>query len=262
MAAAYVRLEREGLVEIRARSGIYLAGEPQPTADGQLHRLRRQWLEQVYNGGLAVGLDSGQILRIGAIVAEVERSRIPVLVSDAAEGVSIAEELRRRMGINAEVVTQPAGEEIDTASFSTAAIAICTPWHAPTIARVAPQCISVPVTLSSDVFKLLQAGDGGLTLLVAADDAQCEKIRVALNYFGKDVLARTVLLPAERVEPDTFERFPFRKVVLWPGARLSGRAPETVRVHVPEQLIAQEMLDALRRAILDVALRRFTTAAT
>ena len=257
-----MRLEREGLVEIRARSGIYLAGEAQPTADGQLHRLRRQWLEQVYNGGMAVGLDSGQILRIGAIVAEVERSRSPVLVSDAAEGVSIAEELHRRMGIRAEVVTHPDGEEIAPSIFSAASIAICTPWHVSAIARVAPQCISVPVTLSSEVFKLLQADDGGLTLLVAADNAQCEKIRVALNYFGKDVLARTVLLPGERVEPDTFERFPFRKVVLWPGARLNGRAPETVGVHVPEQLIGQEMLDALRRAILDVALRRFTATAS
>ena len=98
--------------------------------------------------------------------------------------------------------------------------------------------------------------------MVAADDVQCEKIRVALHYFGKDVLARTVLLPADRVEEATFERFPFGKVVLWPGARMRTHPPEAVRVHVPEQLIAQEMLDALRRAILDVALRRFTAAGT
>ena len=54
---------------------------------------------------------------------------------------------------------------------------------------------------------------------------------------------------------------PFRKVVLWPGARLRVHPPERVPVHVPDQLIAQEMLDALRRAILDVALRRFAASA-
>ena len=80
---------------------------------------------------------------------------------------------------------------------------------------------------------------------------------MALDYFGRELMSRTVLLSADRVEAGTFERFPFRKVVLWPGARLKVATPDRVPVHVPDQLVAQEMLDALRRAILDVALRRF-----
>src|SRR5690606_4633420 len=47
-AAAYRRLQEEGLVRVRARSGVYLWAPLLPDPPGPLDRLHRQWLEHTY----------------------------------------------------------------------------------------------------------------------------------------------------------------------------------------------------------------------
>jgi GntR family transcriptional regulator len=70
-ASAYRRLQKEGLVQVRARSGVFAATPPLPTP-GPLDQLYRQWLHNTYRGASALGLDTRIILRLVAAVAEVE----------------------------------------------------------------------------------------------------------------------------------------------------------------------------------------------
>ncbi|MGH7505150.1 MAG: GntR family transcriptional regulator, partial [Longimicrobiales bacterium] len=97
-AAAYRRLQREGLVRVRARSGVYLRGEAGRDVMIQpLHRLYRRWLEHTYEGARALGLDTVAMLEILDAIAVVEERRVPVVETDWSQAESLAHELRDRL---------------------------------------------------------------------------------------------------------------------------------------------------------------------
>ena len=100
-AAAYRRLQKEGLVQVEARSGVYLRG-PEARDDGcdPLKRLHRQWLEQTLAAATELGLDSSSVSRMVQAVAAVESRRIPVVDDDDDHAALLARELASRTGLD------------------------------------------------------------------------------------------------------------------------------------------------------------------
>ena len=100
-AAAYRRLQEEGLVRVRSRSGIYLTIPSLPDPPGPMERLYRRWLKHTYDGARALGLDTSAIQRFMQAVAEIERLRLPVLESSPELAQAIANELKDRLAVRA-----------------------------------------------------------------------------------------------------------------------------------------------------------------
>ncbi len=100
-AAAYRRLQHEGLVRVEARSGVYLqGGEPREEGTDPLRRLHRQWLEHTLAAATELGLDSISVSRMLQGVALVESRRIPVVDDDDDHAALLARELRTRTGLD------------------------------------------------------------------------------------------------------------------------------------------------------------------
>jgi hypothetical protein len=257
VAAAYVRLQREGLVQIRARSGIYLSSDGGPSNIGPLDRMRRTWLEQAYSGARAVGFDNNDILRIANAIGEVERSRVPVLASSHPEATALAAELHKRANIHAVPIAAP-DAAAEALSLSEAPIVICTPWYVQDVTRLAPHTIVVPVTAPPELASILREAAGELLLVVAPDDHVAERIRQAVAYCSPVANATTVVASVEAIDASTFSRFPFRRVLVWPGCGegWEARVPAGIDVLPAPHLASQETLDAIQRAVLDVALRK------
>src|SRR3954471_23263902 len=100
-AAAYRRLEEEGLVRVRARSGVYLRTDASSGQSSPLERLHRRWLRNTYEGGRELGLDTSTMLRLLESIAAIEQTAIPVIESDSAMASLIAEELQQRARLHA-----------------------------------------------------------------------------------------------------------------------------------------------------------------
>lgn len=262
VASAYLRLQRDGLVEIRPRSGIYLRGPAEETAAAArpLQRLQRKWLEQAYAGARAVGLGTADILQIVNAVAAVERSRIPVVTSSVAEASAIGAELHARLSIQTIPVSIA---ELDAAPalLADATIALCTPWHAPAVASARAAATIVPIAVSEELVDVLR-GAASLLLVVTPDEAVAERIRSGLTVSGWESRSRVVVMTAADARPDAVARFPFERVLVWPGcdpAEVKGITTRLAAVRgLP--LLSRATVERVQRAILEEALRRVTGA--
>jgi DNA-binding transcriptional regulator YhcF (GntR family) len=91
-AAAYRRLEEDGLVRVRARSGVYLRNVRPARATGALERLHRRWLEHAYHGAHALGFGTERMLLLIRALADVEREPVAVVVGTRSHAGTLAEE--------------------------------------------------------------------------------------------------------------------------------------------------------------------------
>jgi DNA-binding transcriptional regulator YhcF (GntR family) len=197
-AAAYRRLEEEGLVRVRARSGVYLSSPTASHAPGPLERLYRRWLENTYEGAAALGLDTRNILRLVTAMAEVERQRLPVIESDWAQAEAMAGELRDRLGVRATPCV--IGELHNSDPLVTEApLLVSTPYHAAEVTALAPGRLVIETTLSPELLRqLARRVNQGPVTIIAPQGAVVGKLQRALQQCGlslSDSRLRIVAFP-------------------------------------------------------------------
>ncbi len=258
-AAAYRRLEEEGLVRVRARSGVYLSAPTHRHAAGPLERLYRRWLENTYDGARALGLDTRTILQLVTAIAELERLRLPVVECDHGQADALAAELRDRLGVRATPVVM---SEIraDDPVLAEAPVLVTTPYHYYELAAMLPGRPIIEATLSPELVAELglRVAQGPL-VIVAADGPAVPKIRRALDHCGimVDGEAVRVVGVADRAGLAEVARGA-RSLFLWPGAPrwVEEALPAGVERYRPRQSVSKDSLARIRAAILDAAIRR------
>ncbi len=260
-AAAYRRLEEEGLVRVRARSGVYLSSPSAPHAPGPLERLYRRWLENTYDGATALGLDTRNILRLVTAMAEVERQRLPVIECDWPQAEAMASELRDRLGVRA---TPCLLEELHHADplLSEAPLLVSTPYHAADVALLAPGRLIIETTLSPELLRqLARRVNQGAVSVIAAQGSVVTKLRRALQQTGlasggNDARVR-IFGVSDRGDVAEATR-QVRTVFIWPGAPrwVEEALPPTVEAFRPRHAISDDSVARLRAALLDAAIVR------
>jgi len=258
-AAAYRRLEEEGLVRVRARSGVYLSSPNAPHAPGPLERLYRRWLENTYDGAAALGLDTRNILRLVTAMAEVERQRLPVIECDWPQAEAMAAELRDRLGVRA---TPCLLEELHHADpiLAEAPLLVSTPYHATEVALLAPGRLIIETTLSPELLRqLARRINQGPVSVIAAQGSVVVKLRRALQQTGLAANDTRVRIFGVSDRGDVAEATrQVRTVFIWPGAPrwVEEALPPTVEAFRPRHAISDDSVARLRAALLDAAIVR------
>lgn len=262
-AAAYHRLEQEGLVRIRPRSGVYLCPPSASRAIGPLERLHRQWLQHTFEGARALGLDTRTILRLVHEVADLEQVRVPVVECSWAQAESIAEELRDRLGIQA---TPYLLEELRPGDpiLAETPLVITTSYHAPEVHLVASGRIVAEVTLAPDLFREIhQHAAHRRLIIVAGDEMLAGKIDRAIAHYQPEQSSGTISTIPATDRANLLQAVQQADIVyLWPSCPrwVEEALPPTVeRVRV-RRCISEESITRIQVMLLDTALRRLREA--
>jgi GntR family transcriptional regulator len=256
-AAAYRRLQGEGLVRVRARSGVYLRAEPGRDPGIQpLHRLYRRWLEHTYEGARALGLDTLSILEILDAVAAVEERRIPVVEADWTQAESLAHELRDRLHVRT-VPLLPGDLRLDDPVVVHAPFIITTPYLRGKLGRTVGERPVIELILSrSFIQELRERLTSGSALVVTPTGAVAEQVRLAFarGQIADGQAGPRVVVAGERGKLLELSR-DSTCVFLWPGTpSWVAQELESRDCVLPGQFISDESLARVRLAILDTAL--------
>ncbi len=258
-AAAYHRLEEEGLVRVRARSGVYLCGPQTPSeSSGPLERLHRQWLQHTFEGARALGLDTRAILRMIGAVSELEQVRLPVVECNWSQATAIADELRDRLDIQAMPYLLDELRPGDPV-LAEASVLVTTPYHSAELGLLTPRRAILEITLSSDVLRSIcgEARERRL-VVVTGNDLLESKVRRAIDHCaffdGHGAMTASADDRARLVSAVQQAE----AVYLWPGAPawIEEILPPACRRIRPDRTIAKESVDRIQTALLDAALRR------
>lgn len=258
-AAAYRRLEREGLVRVHPRSGVYLRVQRSSEAATPLEKLYRRWLENTYARASALGLRTNTILRLVTSVAEIERLRIPVVEQDWPQAETIAAELRERAGINTVAVPLNCVNKEDGV-WTEAPFVVTTPYCRNAVLASDTAKPIVEATLAGDTVRELKdcMRDGELTVVVA-NDGIATKLRPFLqraNGNGSG-LSNITIATAEDPAHLSNDTKNARMVFLWPGTPQWAEESIAARTPVrPLHCLSEETLTRVRAAILDAAVAR------
>jgi GntR family transcriptional regulator len=256
-AAAYHRLEEEGLVQVKARSGVFLRDESSNGAQprtGPLERLQRRWLKNTYDGARALGLDTRTVIRLFQSVADVESTPVPVLEEDEATARTVARELNECVGIDARpVLLQDVGTRL--AGFEKPPFAVTTPYHAARVAALLPRTPIIVATLSLELLHdLLARAASGPILVTVASDWIARRVESALRHRAPNMERTRVVVVDGSTDLQQLRR-DAAAVFVWPGSEeiLSAFAgDECVK---PVRLLSEATLDRARGAVLEAALR-------
>jgi DNA-binding transcriptional regulator YhcF (GntR family) len=260
-AAAYHRLEEEGLVEVKARSGVFLRDERENGRNGgagPLEKLQRRWLKNTYDGARALGLDTRTVLRLFNAVADVEATPVPVVDEDMATARTVAEELRECVGIDA----RPVGlaDMNGRSVFAAAPFAVTTPYYAGRVSTALTRTPLIIATLSLDLLhELMQRAATGNILVTVPSQWIASRVEAALRQRAPN-MERTHVVVAGRDTDLQQLRRDAACVFVWPGCDevLSTFAgDECVK---PVRLLSEVTTDRVRTAVLDAALRSLNGA--
>jgi GntR family transcriptional regulator len=261
-AAAYRRLQREGLVRVRARSGVYLRGETAKDSPSHpLQRLYRRWLENTYEGARALGLDTASILRILEAVGSVEERRIPVVDSDWSQAETLARELRDRLGIRA--VPYALGElDGHDPVVAAAPFLVSTPFQRGRLGELVGERPVIELILSraflQDLAERMRTGSLAIVAPTASVAAQL-RIALARGQLATENGRTSVVTASEQGKLLQAVR-DVDCVFLWPGTPAwAMRELDSLSCVVPASCISEESLVRVRVAILDTALRELAT---
>jgi GntR family transcriptional regulator len=258
-AAAYRRLQEEGLVRVRARSGVYLREEPKSAAPGPLERLYRRWLENVYEGARELGLDTRTIISLLESVAEVEESRVPVVENDWTQAEAMAHELRDRAGIRAvpylvdEVRNDPGIER-------SAPFLITTPYHRAALQRMTRLPVVETTLARSSLRDLRKWARDGAVLVVVPSTLVASRLERALEQgqlVPSGAEGNVRIRPVGGRDDLLGDAASARCAFLWPGvASWVADVLRDMECVQPAQFLSDESLTRVRRAVLDAALQR------
>lgn len=253
-AAAYRRLQREGLVQVEARSGVYLrGGEPREDGTDPLRRLYRQWLEQTLAAATELGLDSVSVTRMLQGVAVVEGHRIPVVDDDDGHAALLARELTTRTGLDC-VPCRIRELPAESGPLRDAPFAVATPSVSLRLRPLQRRLSVVHATLSPDLLEELRKRSRRRpVVVVVGTDGLARELEQAIEHGlvgpGDRIRVLRVHGPgdADGVGADGAD------VVVWPGApawaeRLDGGG--NGRTLVADQTV-REMRRQVARAALD-----------
>jgi DNA-binding transcriptional regulator YhcF (GntR family) len=256
-AAAYHRLEEEGLVQVKPRSGVFLRDERTngQGRSGPLERLQKRWLKNTYDGARALGLDTRTVLRLFNAVADVESTPVAVVEEDEATARTVANELREAVGIDARpLMLQDVGGRL--AQFAGAPFVITTPYFAARVAALLPQTPLIIATLSLDLLhNVLARVEGTRILIVVPSDWIALRVESALRQRGAATLDRTsVIVPDADTDLEQYRR-EGSCIFVWPGCESVLTAFPGDDCVKPVRLLSEGTLDRARTAVLEAALR-------
>lgn len=259
-AAAYHRLEQEGLVKIRPRSGVYLNVPSQPSNVGPLERLHRQWLKHTFEGARALGLDTPTILRLVQEVAALEKTKIPVVECSWAQAESISEELRSRLGVTAVpylLEDLRPGDPI----LQEAPIVVTTSYHTAELNLVASGKVVGEVTLAPEIFREVRRRlmENRKLLIIVGDETLAAKLGSALVHCGPPSSTSNVtIMPTSDRNRVTASMQMVDSIVLWPGTPrwVDDAIPPGLDVYRPRRGISDTSLERIQVVLLDASLRR------
>lgn len=256
-AAAYRRLEEEGLVCVRARSGVYLRSDAPPRPIGPLERLHLRWLRNTYESGRDLGLETSTMLRLLHAIAEVETAPVPVVDADTLFAEQIAEELRTRAGVRALAVGPLRAEE----ALRSATFAVTTPFQARTLPAELPV---VEATLSAELLDALRRTLArGRTLVLVPSELLAGKLRRGIQQGQLLPNPGDAVVQAWQEDMDLAAQMNgIDAVLVWPGSAV-GNAQHLSRVPCerPRHVVSEDCLRRVRLATLDAAMRRLAGAA-
>lgn len=256
-AAAYHRLEEEGLVRVRPRSGVYLCAPPQPAAPGPLERLHRQWLLHTFEGARSLGLETRTIQRLINAVSELEQVRLPVVECNWPQAESLASELRQRLGVQALpclLEDLAPGDPL----IAEAPVLVTTPYHAAELALIAQGKTVLEATLTPDLLREIDArARRSRILVVAGDERHARKVQRAIQHCrqGEDPVPTMAVTDRQSLGGMIQG---VDAVFLWPGTPgwVDEAIPATVQRIRPRRCIAADAISRIQVALLDAALRR------
>ena len=258
-AAAYRRLEREGLVRVHPRSGVYLRVQRASEAATPLEKLYRRWLENTYARASALGLRTNTILHLVTSVAEIERLRVPVVEHDWPQAETIAAELRERAGINTVAIPFNSVSR-DDAVWTEAPFVVTTPYCRNALIAIDSTKPVVEATLASETVRELKEcmRHGELTVVVA-NDGIASRLRPFLQRAANGNGGNESITIATAEDPGmlTHDTQRARMVFLWPGTPQWAEESIAARTPVrPLHCLSEETLARVRAAILDAAVAR------
>lgn len=258
-AAAYRRLEREGLVRVHPRSGVYLRAQRALEAATPLEKLYRRWLENTYARANALGLRTNTILNLVTAVAEIERLRIPVVEQDWPQAETIAAELRDRAGVNTVALPLNALARDET-QWHDAPFVVTTPYCRGSVSVIDSTKPIVEATLSQDTVRDLREkiSEGELAIVVS-NESVATKLRPFIlrgHHFGNGGSKINIVTAGDAAQLSSETRNA-RNVFLWPGAPswVEGAITSGAPVRMLN-CISEETLTRVRAAILDAAIAR------
>lgn len=263
-AAAYRRLEEEGLVRVRARSGVYLRTENSTSQTSPLERLHRRWLRNTYEGGRELGLDTSTMLRLLEAIAAVEQTAIPVVESDHAIASLIAEELQTRARMHA---VPAVGQELRQLrdQYELAPFVVTTPFYNQLSSLQGAFRTVVQATLAPELLDALRTTlRKPRALVIAPCEAIAGKIRRAIEQgqLGQVQDTPVVINAQEGADIPALARNA-SAILIWPGCTAHvERQLDSFTCTKPERLLSEPCLAGIRAAILDAAMTRFATAAS
>jgi GntR family transcriptional regulator len=257
-AAAYHRLEEEGLVEVKARSGVFLRderGNGEGPRDGPLERLQKRWFKNAYDGARALGLDTGTVVRLFEAVMEIERTPVPVLEEDEATARTVAQELAECVGIDARpILLQEAGSR--SGVLAGAPFAVTTPYFAARAELLVPRAPVITATLSLDLLHdLLARAAAGPILVAVPSDWIAGRVDAALRQRAPNMERTRVVVAGPGADVHELRRGS-SSVFVWPGCDEMLSAFADDELVKPVRLLSEATLDRVRTAVLDAALRR------
>jgi DNA-binding transcriptional regulator YhcF (GntR family) len=267
-AAAYRRLQREGLVRVEARSGVYLAPDVVDGAGDPLRRLHSQWLEHTLTTAAELGLTSGALARMIHGVGAVEAHRVPVVDEDLEHAALLAAELTARTTLR----FLPAGpRDLPAASGSLRGVpfAVVTPSAGLRMRAARLRIPLIPATLAPDLLtRVGRVAQGGELAAVVGTGGLIRELRRALDHGLVDGGARIRLVLAEQ-SPRDGEVQALRaavagaRVIVWPGA--PRWAVEAVGDRVAEDLHGEHLLSTttiqgIRSQVARIALEQVNTS--
>jgi DNA-binding transcriptional regulator YhcF (GntR family) len=263
-AAAYHRLEEEGLVEVKARSGVFLRDEESTNGHarpGPLERLQKRWLKNTYDGARALDLDTATVLRLFHAVADVESAPVPVLEEDEASCRTVVHELRECVGINARpLLMNDVGSRL--AGFGSPPFVVTTPYYAARVAALLPRTPLIVATLSLDLLHgLLARADKGDILVTVPSEWIARRVEAALRQRAPNRDRTRVVVAGEDTDLQQLRR-DAGCVFVWPGCDAVLSAFPDDECVKPVRLLSEATLDRVRTAVLDAALRHAATVST
>ncbi|CAN5845924.1 hypothetical protein BH23GEM9_BH23GEM9_04330 [soil metagenome] len=260
-AAAYHRLEEEGLVEVKARSGVFLREEDRNGSvrtSGPMEKLQRRWLKNTCDGARALGLDTPTVLDLFHAVAEVESTPVAVVEEDEATARTVARELRECAGIDARpLMIHDAPSRLP--AFAGSAFIVSTPYYASRVAALAPRKPLIVATLSLELLHgLLERAAGERIVVTVPSEWIAQRVESALRQRAASSQMQVVVAGPD-TDPQAIRR-EASYVFVWPGCEDVLSAFPDDELVKPVRLLSEATLDRVRTAVLDAALRRASSA--
>jgi DNA-binding transcriptional regulator YhcF (GntR family) len=258
-AAAYRRLQREGLVRVEPRSGVYLQGPALSNGSDPLRRLHLQWLEHTLASGMELGLDSETVGRMISGVAAVEQRRIPVVDADPEHAALLAREISTRTGLQC-FATDPDQLPAHGGPLKDAPFIAATPTGSRKLRPLQSRIPIVEVTLAPELFEEVRDGAGnGEVMVIVGTRSLEQELNSALDHGLTSHPERVrVVRPRTRKELDEVCQEAVRHVV-WPGT------PDWISQSLDDRssrrpLLAESAVAAVRAHIARAALDYVSTS--